>query len=373
MRVVLVDPSLYTAPYDAALSRGLVAANVQPMWATRPVRRGDRAELPAERTDTFFYRHTDEADWLPASLRPFAKGCAHFVGLATLVWKIRRNKPNVVHVQWVVVPLLDILAMALIRRWCPLVLTVHDTVPYNGQKMPSLQHLGHTLPARLAHHIIVHTQSGRETMRRYGIAGERISVIPHGPLRLSVPSAACVTRDSRWTMVLFGEIKPYKGLDMLVEAVAALPEPVRARLRIVVAGRPRMDLAPLIARMTALGIAGQFVMTPRRLTENEMATLFAEADGFLFPYRQVDASGVYYLVKSLGKWLIASRLGVFAEEIGEAQGALVPSGDVAALAKALEYAVEKRPRGNARPDENSWVTIGRTTRALYERLSLGFR
>jgi glycosyltransferase involved in cell wall biosynthesis len=373
MNVVLVDPSLYTAPYDAALTRGLLAAGVQPTWMTRPVRPGDRQEIPAEHTDAFFYRRVDRAGWLPGPLRSVVKGCAHLAGTAKLIWRIRRAKPDVVHLQWIVVPLIDIAAMALIRRWSPLVLTVHDTVAYNGQKMSWMQQLGHRLPAKLAHHVIVHTHAGRQTLLRHGVPDERVCVIPHGPLTLSVCAAPPAARDPRWTMVLFGEIKPYKGLDVLIEAVAALAVPVRRQLRVVVAGRPRMDIAPLTARIAALGLGEHFELRLGRLTEEEMAALFAEADGFVFPYRQVDASGVYYLVKSLGKWLIASRVGIFAEEMGgEAQGT-VPPEDVPALAQALQHAVAERPRGSVRGCESSWSDIGRATRALYERARAEFQ
>jgi glycosyltransferase involved in cell wall biosynthesis len=372
MNVTLVDPSLFTAPYDAALTEGLVAAGVEPTWVTRPVRRGDRAEIPPERTDPFFYRRTDQARWVPATLRPLVKGCAHFAGTARLLWRIRRAKPDVVHVQWVVVPLLDIVAMALIRRWCPLVLTMHDTVAYNGQKMSWLQRLGQALPARLAHQVIVHTRSGRRALRAQGVPDERIRVIAHGPLRLAVQASPPAVRDPRWTLVLFGEIKPYKGLDVLIEAAAALAAPVRRQLRVVVAGRPRMDMAPLLARIAVLGLGENFDLRLRRLSEEEMAALFAEADGFVFPYRQIDASGVYYLVKALGKWLIASRVGIFAEDMSGEAGALVPPEDVPALAQALQHAIATRPSGSARGFDASWPDIGRATRALYERARSAF-
>lgn len=373
MKVVLLDPSLYTAPYDAALTRGLLAAGVQPTWMTRPVRRGDRQEIPCECTDPFFYRRVDQAGWVPAMLRPLFKGCAHLAGSARLLWKIHRAKPDLVHVQWVVVPVIDVAAMALIRRWCPLILTVHDSVGANGDQTSWLRRFGHRMPIRLAHRVIVHTRSGRQALLRHGVPDERICVIPHGPLRLPACAAAPAARDPRWTMVLFGEIKPYKGLDILIEAVAALPVPVRRQLRVVVAGRPCMDMAPFASRIAALGLGEQFELRLRRLAEEEMAALFAEADGFVFPYRQVDASGVYYLVNSLGKWLIASRVGIFAEEMSsQAQGTLVPSEDVPALAQALQYAIAERPRGSVSGPGISWADIGRATRALYERARAGF-
>jgi len=364
-----VDPSLFTAPYDAALTEGLVAAGVEPMWATRPTRRADRQELPLERTDPFFYRRVDEADWLPAVLKPVAKGAAHLTGLIRLLWKIRRSQPDAVHFQWIVVPPLDVLAMALIRSWCPLVLTVHDTVPYNGQKMSWLQRVGHDWPMKLAHRLIVHTRGGRQALIDRGVPPAKIAVIPHGALRLPVvapPPASA--RDPRWTVVLFGEIKPYKGLDVLIEALAALPADVRAQARIVVAGRPRMDVAPLVARIAELGLQPQFDLRLQRQSEAEMAALFAEADCFVFPYRQIDASGVYFLVKAFGKWLIASRVGIFAEDVVEGvEGVLVPSDDVPALAAALASAIAERPRRAPVQVANAWAEIGVATRALYQQ------
>lgn len=368
LRVLLVDPSLFTAPYDAALTEGLLAADVEPVWATRPTRVGDRQELPLAYTDPFFYRRVDEARWIPRALKPVAKGLAHAAGLLGLLRRVRRLQPDVVHFQWVVVPLLDLPAMALIQRlFCPVVLTVHDTVAYNGQKMSWLQRLGHDGPTRLASRVIVHTQGGRRALVERGIEARRIAVIPHGALQLAVPLPEIATPDPRWTCLLFGEIKPYKGLDVLIEAIGLLPPDQRAGLRVIVAGRPRMDMAPLLARIDELGIAAQFELRLQRQSEEEMAALFAAADCFLFPYRQIDASGVYFLVKSLGKWLIASRVGIFAEDIDDGvQGALLPGGDALALAGALAHGLRERPAGAAARASDAWVAIGRSTRALYE-------
>ena len=367
LEVLLVDPSLVTAPYDAALTRGLQAVGVKPVWATRPTRPGDLQEIPLDCTDAFFYRHVDRAAWIPAPLRPAVKGLAHTRGLVQLVWRALRRRPDVVHFQWIVVPPLDVLALAVLRLVRPLVLTVHDTVPFNGQRMGLLQRLGHGVPLRLAHRLIVHTRSGRQALLAQGVPEAKIVLIPHGPLCLNVPMGMpSGPRDPRWTVVLFGEIKPYKGLDLLIEAVAALAPAQRNALRIIVAGRPRMDVAPLVERIATLGLAAQFDLRLARQSEPEMARLFGEADCFVFPYRQVDASGVYFLVKSLGAWLIASRVGVFAEDMRPGiDGELVDCGDVAGLSAALATAIARRPRREPIAAFDSWVAIGRQTRELY--------
>jgi glycosyltransferase involved in cell wall biosynthesis len=367
---LLVDPSLFTAPYDAALTEGLVASGVEPMWATRPQRQNDRQEIPVERVDPFFYKRVDEALSLPSKLRAVAKGLSHIAGLCVLVARVITRKPDVVHFQWTVVPPVDGIAIAVIRLFRPVVLTVHDTVAFNGERISWFQNLGFDWPIRLADRLIVHTRTGKQTLIARGIPAEKVSVIPHGPLRLHVtpPTLAEIAeRDPRWTFVLFGEIKPYKGLDLLVEALAALPESTRLKARLVVAGRPRMDLAPIEARIAELGLGSVIEFRARRQSEEEMALLFAQADCFVFPYHQIDASGVYFLTKAFSKWMIASRVGIFAEDMREnVDGRLIPVGSVEALTEALAHAIEARPTGAGAHASDSWTAIGHQTRALYE-------
>lgn len=370
LNVLLVDPSLFTAPYDAALTEGLLAAGVQPTWAVRPTRKGDRSELPEAHVDAFFYKVIDEAPGLPRALRALAKGLSHAIGLLQLCRRVVVRRPAVVHFQWVVVPPLDTLAILFIRMRCPVVLTVHDTVPFNGERMSLLQNLAFDLPIKLADRVIVHTLAGRERLVKRGVAAGKLAVIPHGPLRLqATPSPAGLRRDDpRWSFVLFGEIKPYKGLDVLIEAVARLPADVRRQSRFIVAGRPRMDLAPLQARIAELKLDDAIELRPQRLSEQEMADLFAQAHAFVFPYRQIDASGVYYLVKSLGKWMIASRVGIFAEDLQHGtQGALVLPEDIGALSTALADAVIHRSMPRPLPPGSTWAGIGVTTRVLYQQ------
>jgi glycosyltransferase involved in cell wall biosynthesis len=367
LRVLLVDPSLFTAPYDAALTRGLVAARVDPLWAVRPLRAGDREEIGAAYVDAFFYRRVDQLK-LPKQLRALAKGVAHAFGLAGVLFRVLKNKPDVVHFQWLVVPPLDSAAIALIRLFAPVVLTVHDTVPFNGEHISFLQNLAFDLPIKLSDAVVVHTRAGRDALARRGVAPGKLNVIPHGPLPLNAqPSpASSQRRDARITFVVFGEIKTYKGIDVLVEALALLPAELREQARVVIAGRPRMDMGPLLARISELGLEGAIEIRAQRLDEQEMADLFEVTDCFLFPYRQIDASGVYFLVKSLGKWLIASRVGIFAEDMREGeQGALIPPADPRALADAMASAIRERPAPAPVQTSSAWAAIGETTRELY--------
>ncbi len=375
LRVLLVDPSLFTAPYDAALTGGLLSVGVEPTWAVRPVRPGDRAELAPERVDPFFYKNVDQWTNLPSALRAFAKGLAHGSGLATLVARAMDSKPDVVHFQWAIVPLLDALALLLLRRRCPVVITVHDTLPFNNDRVPLSQRLAFDLPIKLCDRVIVHTRAGRQILIRRGIPEEKVVVVPHGPLRLRAPSrtvAGARSLNARRTFVLFGEIKRYKGADVLIEAVGMLSEAQRANARFIVAGRPQMDITPLQERIEELRLGTTIEIWPRRLSEEEMADLFAVADCFVFPYRHIDASGVYFLVKSLSRWVIATRVGVFAEDLVDGvHGALVPPNDPRAMADALARAIEHPLEPKSRSPDTEWTDIGRATKSVYLQTRAG--
>ncbi|HKO51568.1 MAG TPA: glycosyltransferase [Polyangiaceae bacterium] len=369
LRVLLVDPSLFTEPYDAALTDGLIEAGVTPTWAVRPAREGDREIIAREHIDDFFYRHVDQLTGWPRCLRATAKGLAHALGLAKLLRRVISRRPDVVHFQWTVVPPLDALAMLLIRNFCPVVVTVHDTTPYNGERLSVLQDLAFDLPIQLADRVIVHTLSARDTLVGRRISARKISVIPHGPLELSPASRKPTTphSDGRWTFVLFGELKHYKGIDVLVEAVRLLPLELRKQARFVVAGRPRMDLAPLMSRIAELQLEETIEVRPQRLSEEEMESLFAMTDCYLFPYRQIDASGVYFLVKGRGKWLIATRVGIFAEDLQDGiDGDLIPAEDAASLAAALARTITERPVPESRTVADGWSSIGRATSTVYQ-------
>jgi glycosyltransferase involved in cell wall biosynthesis len=175
--------------------------------------------------------------------------------------------------------------------------------------------------------------------------------------------------------VLFGKIKPYKGTDLLIEAFARLPEALRAQARLRIVGQAYMDVGELRALAHARHVADRVEFDVRFVEDGEIASVFAPGCVAIFPYREIEASGVLSLALAAGRPVIASRLGSFAETIvDDRQGRLLPAGDVAALSAAMaaviadrslaaRYAAGARDLAGALP---GWNDIARMTRCLYE-------
>ena len=343
MRVAMVDPSLFTLPYDRALISALGRAGHKvTLFGRRPGPDDNGAEGIS--LAPHFYRMADSqaARRLPTPIRLGLKGIDHAASMLLLLRRLRRERPDVIHFQWLPLPLVDSRLLGLFRRVAPLVLTVHDTNPFNGDPSASLQQRGFFRSLDGFDRLIVHTAQGRERLCNAGVPGSRVLVLPHGML-LDPPPYADDPMTGPMTFLLFGKIKPYKGLDLLIEAFASLHPLLRGDARIWVVGKPYMDLVPLQALAARLGVADRLIIEPRFVGDDEVAGLFAPGTVAVFPYREIEASGVLSIALACGRPVIASNLGNFAETITDGmQGHLVPPGDVPALAAAMAHMLSDR-------------------------------
>jgi glycosyltransferase involved in cell wall biosynthesis len=372
---LLVDPSLFTAPYDAALSKGLEANGVRATWSTRDLRDGEEDLLGGHRdVDLTFYPKTDGGQRIGKAWQAL-KGVEHAIGMRRLFEAVRDRHFDIVHFQWLLLPTIDQRFIDRIRAHCPVVVTVHDTDPFNGKPVNVLQKLGLKRALQACDAIIVHTNAGKQALVDAGQSADAINVVPHGLLgeascRRARPS------NKRWHVVLVGKLQYYKGIDILIEALALIDPEKRAQLHVTIAGEPCLPIAPITARAKALGLETDILsMQFGRLSEAELAALLDQADAFVFPYRSIEASGVLYLVAGLGRWIIASELGAFIDVVGNngKNGELVPPGDAGALARALVSSLGRTPAADISESVPSWSEIGRRTLAVYDSATTRWR
>ncbi len=367
--IVQVDPSLFTPPYDAALAGGLALAGHQVIWAVRDLRPDEAQEIDPTTCRLLFYRGVEGSAKLGGSVGKARKAVSHVLSLLRLVRFARNCDADVIHFQWLLFPLADLLAIHWLARRSLVVVTVHDVEAFNNAPTSLLQTLGYRRALRAASRLIVHTAEAKTTLAEAGLEGSSISVIAHGPLAefddvaVAPPVPAA---DGRWRLVMFGKLQTYKGLDVLIEAVGRLTPAERDSLRVVVAGEPLMDMGPLQARIRELGLGNTFDLRLGRLSEADMAALFGQADGFIFPYLAIQASGVLFLTLPWRRWMIASDLGAFRDFVQDGRnGFRVAPGDTEALACAIVASIGAEPVQDYQPAIPSWTEIAGRTVDVY--------
>lgn len=136
--------------------------------------------------------------------------------------------------------------------------------------------------------------------------------------------------------LFFGFVRPYKGLDVLIDALPAARRAVPG-LRLWVAGEFWMPAAELAARARALGLGDDaLTLEDAYLPAAEAAARLAAADVCVLPYRTATQSAVATAAFARGVPVIATRVGGLPEAVADgASGLLVPPEDPSALAAAL--------------------------------------
>jgi len=148
----------------------------------------------------------------------------------------------------------------------------------------------------------------------------------------------------RTAALCFGLIRPYKGVEVLLDAVERLPS--ESPLTLLLAGEPWGRAgARLRRRLAAPRLAGRVVSRLAWVPEDEAGDWFAAADLAVLPYRTATGSAVASQALGLGLPIVASRVGGLVDIIDDGvDGLLVPPGEPAALASALSRLVDPATR-----------------------------
>ena len=361
MRVAVVDPPAYTPPYDHSLCSALARRGLDVELSTSRFRYG---EVPVEegyRRVERFYRWGRGSASLKAAQHPF--------DMLRLARALRRDDRRPVHFQWLPIRSLDARLLGAFPK--PRVLTAHEALPHRARGLVDAVDA-----------VVAHTRSGRERLvADLGVDPGRVHVIPHGAFDYLArqPDGGSIDPragelDGRRVVLSFGLLRPYKGIDVLIEAFAGTPRDAV----LLVVGMPRMPVEPLARLAADLGIAERVRFVPRFVPDREVPVYFRRADLVVLPYRAIEHSGVLFTALAFGSPLVLSAVGGFVEIASEHGAArLVEPGDVASLRSVIvELLADDSARGQlaeaaraAASGPFSWKRAAELTEALYRTLA----
>ncbi|GAA4308514.1 glycosyltransferase [Compostibacter hankyongensis] len=193
---------------------------------------------------------------------------------------------------------------------------------------------------RACHAFIAMSRSVLDDLRRF-TPDKPARLIPH-PLYdnfgTPVPKAAARREldlpDTGKIILFFGFIRPYKGLDLLLEAMH--DERIRqAGIRLLIAGEFYEDRDRYDRLIEQYGLADQLILRTDFIPDNAVKYYFCAADLVVQPYRSATQSGITPMAYHFEKPMVVTRVGGLPEMVPDEQVGLVTDPDPASLAGAI--------------------------------------
>ena len=151
-------------------------------------------------------------------------------------------------------------------------------------------------------------------------------------------------------LLFFGIVRPYKGLDVLLRALARAP----AHVTLTVAGEFWGDITEMDNLIGELGLADRVTLRPGYVPADQIPALFGAADALVMPYREATASQNALLAFAHGVPVITTTAGALAEAVRDGvDGLTCAPNDAEDLLRALKEISDpqlvRRLRAGIRP------------------------
>ena len=196
--------------------------------------------------------------------------------------------------------------------------------------------------AQMRHVIVTSAATARHLVADYQVPADRITVAVPGVDRVQGSRGS---RDRTVALLSVGALVPRKGYDILIAALAQMPD-LPWRLTIVGdRSRSPATSAQLESDLAAANLNGR-VTFAGAVSAEELTAFYASADLFVLPSRHEGYGMAFAEAIAHGVPVVGTRAGAIPDTVPDGTGILVPPDDVAALTAALRTLIaEPHARG----------------------------
>ncbi len=376
MKVYIIDISGKVIGYDNALCNQLY--KVVPITLATHKQKGEHYEgrrLPLIRLIPAKYKNSEHI------VKRLFKAVESLLNYLWLLMIILVRRPTILHFQWF--PFMEfcsvdnfyVALLKFLRHKQKIVLTVHNVYPHDMPDTIKIKYRDRFLRMdKYINHYIVHVDSSkRKLVDDFGILEEKISVIPHGIFTPTYVPKSVKNKKGRH-ILMYGNNTPYKGTDLLLDALQELPLEIIRDVTVTIAGKTSDSYyKELKEKVRDLNV----VIIPTFIPDHQLYELIDVADYIALPYRDISQSGVLLLALFFKKPLLVSDLPSFKETLkGFTDDMFFESNNAHSLADLIKRHLEGKVDTEKQlkvigdlVDLYSWEKSAQMTKLVYEELA----
>lgn len=278
-------------------------------------------------------------------LRSAIRGIEYAVAYIKILIIVRREKYDVVHVEWALLYRMDEFFLKQIRKYVKrLVYTSHNVLPHiNGEKyVTKLKRLHNNFDV-----ILVHGEGIKKEYLKYFPEDKNKLKIQYHGIHLTQKKEYVISKvdkhivdfisSAKKKIISFvGNIFYNKGADRVINYWVNNLNDTEQKL--VVAGSLNVPYSELEQYMQTISNSGNILFVPRFLNDDEYAYVLANSSAVVIPYRHASMSGIVYSAAAFRKPVIYTNTGSIAEYMGDECGIQATNTDES-LFQALDKSI----------------------------------
>lgn len=276
--------------------------------------------------------------------------------------------PDVIHITIrhpLTLPLLPVFRALKI----PVVLTIHDVDCHIGEKSP-IAEISTWVSTKFSNAILIHDEKSKAKLISRGVPEPRLHTVPHGDYSFFTNYKTDVEEPENNTVLFFGRILKYKGLEYLIKAEPNISKTIPG-FKIIIAGEGDFsEYESMIVNRNRYEIINRYI------PDTLVPYLFTRAIVVVLPYIEASQSGIIPIAYAFKRPVIVTDVGALPEVVEDGvTGLIVPPGDIDALSGSvinlLGNPLLAKKMGMAGYDkmcrEMSWDTISKRLLMIYTK------
>ena len=303
---------------------------------------------------------------------------SYMFSLIVLGYNIIRDKPHIVHVQWIKVWHLDVQLQVLCKLvGSKYIITAHNVVPhkYNNKYL-----FRYWLHYKMCTAIIVHDNNTKHIMvNNYKIEDVNVSVIPHGYLRykyneervdILIKEYETLYKNNKIMIAMLGAQSKYKGTDIFVDTIAGYDNDDNI-IWIIWGKNINIEYTKIIKKTNV-------IIKDEYISDEEFVAIMRCSDVIVLPYRTISQSGILMTAIAERTPVIVSKNGGLSDPIKYGNiGWVLTENTVRELDSTLNKVISNKEfvaiknnilEWDKVEKQYSWENIALNTATLYDKV-----